>query len=178
MLRTLVNCGWMTSELKQNICISTSTDDGINMNFQCHGRQNVNLNSDLPTTRDRPAHYRKNFRAKLQHAVLNVKFCQIIHLFNIDYNNNVWLKLHSNMLSLLLSSTLITRMPETSSLPMEVTQYWEKERRAITCDYARRQSTPYSQRCKQCSLPYLRARMQDRLQSVSSMQLTLRKHHQ
>ena len=40
-------------------------------------RQNVNLNSDLLATRDRPAHYRKFFRAKLRHAALNVGFCQI-----------------------------------------------------------------------------------------------------
>ena len=42
-----------------------------------NGRQNVNLNSDLLETRDRPAHYRTFFHAKLPHAVLNVGFCQI-----------------------------------------------------------------------------------------------------
>ena len=42
-----------------------------------NGRQNVNLNSDLLEARDRPAHYRTFFRAKLRHAVLNVGFCQI-----------------------------------------------------------------------------------------------------
>ena len=52
----------------------TSTDDGT---CNSNGRQNVNLNSDLLETRDRPAHSRKNFRAKLRHATLNVGFCQI-----------------------------------------------------------------------------------------------------
>ena len=42
-----------------------------------NGRQNVNLNSDLLATRDRPAHRRTSFRAKLRQAVLNVGFCQI-----------------------------------------------------------------------------------------------------
>ena len=44
-----------------------------------NGRQNVNLNSDLLETRDRPAHI-IFFRVKLRHAVLNVGFCQIDHI--------------------------------------------------------------------------------------------------
>ena len=47
-----------------------------------NGRQNVNLNSDLLETRDRPAHYSKIFREKLRHAVLIVGFCQtaVVHV--------------------------------------------------------------------------------------------------
>ena len=56
----------------------TSTDDGITCNS--NGRQNVNLNSDLLATRDRPAHYIIVFRAKLRHAVLNVGCGQIDHM--------------------------------------------------------------------------------------------------
>ena len=54
----------------------TSADDRCN----CNSRQNVNLNSDLLATRDRPANYRKIFRAQLRHAVLNVGFCKIDHI--------------------------------------------------------------------------------------------------
>ena len=49
-------------------------------------RQNVNLNSDLLATRDRPAHYRKNFRAKLRQVVLNVRICQIDHIKHRGYS--------------------------------------------------------------------------------------------
>ena len=45
-----------------------------------NGRQNVNLNSDLLVTRDRPAHYRTNFRAMLRHAVLMSDFVKSIIL--------------------------------------------------------------------------------------------------
>ena len=91
-------------------------------------RQNVNLNSDLLATRDRPAHYRKNFRAKLRHAVLNVGFYQIDHIEHRGCSCVCAFNMNALFLAL---DTLFSSNTTMSPFPMLSTRWTRRQQSRI-----------------------------------------------